>query len=61
MRRMSFARSSVVTWWQSAIESAERPPDPFGSGTAVGPRREDVGTWFELLDLEDFVSFGGKS
>jgi hypothetical protein len=28
---------------------------------AVGPRREDIGSWFELLDLEDFVSFGGKS
>ena len=29
--------------------------------TAVGPRREDVSTWFDLLDLEDFVVFGGKS
>lgn len=29
--------------------------------TAIGPRREDVGTWFDLLDLEDFVTFGGKS
>ena len=28
---------------------------------AVGPRREDVATWFDLLDLEDFVTFGGKS
>ena len=27
----------------------------------VGPRRADVGTWFDLLDLEDFVCFGGKS
>lgn len=28
---------------------------------AIGPRREDIGTWFDLLDLEDFVCFGGKS
>lgn len=28
---------------------------------AVGPRREDIATWFDLLDLEDFVSFGGFS
>lgn len=29
--------------------------------TAIGPRRADIGTWFDLLDLEDFVGFGGKS
>jgi len=29
--------------------------------TAAGPKREDVTTWFELLDLDDFVSFGGKA
>jgi hypothetical protein len=23
-------------------------------------KREDIGTWFELLDLDDYVSFGGK-
>jgi|ERR1051326_4376003 hypothetical protein len=26
----------------------------------AAPKREDVGTWFELLDLDDYVSFGGK-
>jgi hypothetical protein len=26
----------------------------------IAPRREDVTTWFELLDLDDFVTFGGK-
>lgn len=24
-----------------------------------GPKREDVVTWFDLLDLDDYVSFGG--
>jgi hypothetical protein len=24
------------------------------------PQREDVRTWFDLLDLDDYVSFGGK-
>jgi hypothetical protein len=23
--------------------------------------REDIGTWFELLDLDDYISFGGKA
>jgi len=27
--------------------------------TKVGPKREDIGTWFDLLDVDDFVTFGG--
>jgi hypothetical protein len=27
----------------------------------IGPDREDIGTWAELLDLDDYVSFGGKA
>jgi hypothetical protein len=27
----------------------------------IAPAREDIGTWFELLDLDDYVSFGGKA
>jgi hypothetical protein len=26
-----------------------------------GPMREDIRTWFDLLDLDDYVSFGGKA
>ena len=26
-----------------------------------GPDRKDIATWFDLLDLDDFVSFGGKA
>jgi len=26
----------------------------------AGPKRDDVSTWFDLLDLDDYVSFGGK-
>jgi Domain of unknown function (DUF5069) len=25
------------------------------------PKREDIATWFDLLDLDDYVSFGGKA
>jgi hypothetical protein len=25
----------------------------------IGPKREDIGTWFELLDADDFATFGG--
>ncbi len=26
----------------------------------VAPKRDDIATWFDLLDLDDYVSFGGK-
>jgi hypothetical protein len=26
-----------------------------------GEHREDIATWFDLLDLDDYVSFGGKA
>ena len=27
----------------------------------AAPKREDVNCWFDLLDLDDYVSFGGKA
>ena len=29
--------------------------------TGCGPKREDIATWCDLLDLDDYVSFGGKA
>lgn len=26
----------------------------------IAPQREDIATWFDLLDLDDYVSFGGR-
>jgi len=34
------------------------------SGNAIkftGHKREDIATFFDLLDLDDYVSFGGKA
>lgn len=28
---------------------------------SIAPQRTDVSTWFDLLDLDDHVSFGGKA
>jgi hypothetical protein len=28
---------------------------------AGAPKRTDIVTWFDLLDLDDYVSFGGKA
>jgi len=27
----------------------------------VAPKREDISNWFELLDVDDFVTFGGAA
>ena len=26
----------------------------------IAPKREDIASWFDLLDLDDYVSFGGQ-
>lgn len=28
---------------------------------AAGPKRTDIVSWFDVLDLDDYVSFGGKA
>jgi len=27
----------------------------------LGKERDDIVSWFDLLDLDDYVSFGGKA
>jgi hypothetical protein len=29
--------------------------------TQAGKHREDITTWFDVLDLDDYVTFGGKA
>lgn len=55
-----------IAAWSAYIE--QRAPDNTeGRGyfneihTKIGPKREDIATWSELLDLDDYVSFGGKA
>jgi hypothetical protein len=31
-----------------------------GIHAKVAPKREDIANWFDLLDVDDFASFGGK-
>jgi len=28
---------------------------------SVGPNRKDIGTWFDVLDMDDYASYGGKA
>jgi hypothetical protein len=32
-----------------------------GLHSKAAPKREDIATWFDLLDVDDYVSFGGKA
>ena len=32
-----------------------------GLHKAAAAKREDIATWFDMLDLDDYVSFGGKA
>ena len=32
-----------------------------GIHAKIGAKRDDIWTWFDLLDLDDYVSYGGKA
>ena len=52
----------------SAYHEARSPGNPssrgkltdYQSATPAGAKREDIVTWFDVLDLDDHQSFGGK-
>lgn len=57
--------AEIAQW--SAFREAAAPSDngsrAFVSesiATAGGEAREDLGTWFEWLDFDDYVTYGGK-
>lgn len=56
--------AEIQAW---ATEQASRGPDAEskeyfdGMLQAAGPHRTDIKTWAELLDLDDYVTFGGKA
>jgi hypothetical protein len=55
----------VAAW--SAWQEQRAPDNPEsreyfnGLHKAGAPKRTDIVTWFDLLDLDDYVSFGGKA
>ncbi len=56
--------SEVMAW--SIWQEQRTPSDTEGREffhevhSKVAPKREDIGTWFDLLDVDDFASFGGQ-
>jgi len=55
----------IAAW--SALQEQRAPADPGSRGffndvhRKIAPQRTDLSTWFDLLDLDDYVSFGGKA
>jgi hypothetical protein len=59
-------KEQEITTWSAYVE--QRAPSDVesrdffnGLQKTAGPKREDITTWFEMLDLDDYVSFGGKA
>lgn len=58
--------SAEIAAW-SLYHDQRAPSDVEGRGyfndiqAKVAPKREDISTWFEVLDVDDYVSFGGKA
>ena len=55
----------ILAWTQWQENRAPNNPDGReylnGIHKAVAPNRTDITTWFDVLDADDFASFGGKA
>jgi hypothetical protein len=57
--------SDIAAW--CAYHDQRAPSDPEGREylngihAKVAPKREDLSTWFDVLDVDDYVSYGGKA
>jgi hypothetical protein len=57
--------SEIASW--SCYHEHRAPSDPEGREyfngihSKVAPKREDISGWFDVLDVDDYVSYGGKA
>jgi len=56
--------AEILAWTQWQENRAPNNPDGREYlnelHKAGGPKRDDIITWFDVLDLDDYVSFGGQ-
>lgn len=56
--------AEIVAWstWSEnrAPSDVEGREYLHGIHAKVAPKREDIATWFDLLDVDDYASYGGK-
>jgi hypothetical protein len=57
--------SDIMAW--STLQERRAPDNIEGreffqeEHKRIAPEREDISTWFDLLDLDDYVTFGGQA
>ena len=55
----------IAQWsaWRDQVVPTDVDSREFFNGLhkGAGPKREDIATWADVLDLDDYVSFGGKA
>lgn len=58
------SEAEIQAW--SAYQEQRAPADTesreffHGIHAKIAPKREDIANWFDLLDLDDYATFGGK-
>ena len=63
--KRKLAASEIATW--TDYQNLRAPCELEGREylhechAKMAPKRDDIVTWFDLLDLDDYVSFGGKA
>lgn len=59
------ADAAIASWSAHAEQRAPSDPDSreFFNGIhkQCAPNRTDISTWFDVLDVDDYASFGGKA
>jgi hypothetical protein len=62
--RFKRTESEVRVWsdWQAQRVPMDTESREFFNGlhSKAAPAREDIAGWFDLLDVDDYVSFGGQ-
>lgn len=57
--------AEIAAWssWQEQRAPSEPEGREYFNGlhAKIAPKREDISTWADLLDLDDYVSYGGKA
>lgn len=61
-KREPFEIAQWSAWRETAVPTDAETREFFnGLHKAAGPKRDDIATWADLLDLDDYVTFGGKA
>jgi len=62
IKRSPWESAQWSAWRDTAVPTDAESREFFNElHKGAGPKREDIATWADVLDLDDHVSFGGKA